>query len=220
MFRRLRRRKRRLARGLGAAKLARAARRGSGAAKKSLRGAMGAASRRTRKPARGVKSAAKKLTRGVFGAVRGTASKMVKKPLRRPRPGRGPIGSLVGKVAGAGRKGLAAAAKRAMATKKVGRRAKGAMSKMKKKVTRRGLFGALRGLRGRFDAGGRYEQKMMMGGKMTGADKDFMGGGMMKKSYKHGGMKKDSYKHGGKMKYPGGGHMRKPKSGGSYRQLD
>ena len=101
------------------------------------------------------------------------------------------------------------------------------MSRLKKK-TRRGVFGALKGLRGRFDAGGRYEQKMMMGGRMTAADKDFMGGGMMKNSYKHGGMKKDTYRHGGKMKmpgggkmtYPGGGHMKKPKSGGSYRQLD
>jgi len=43
---------------------------------------------------------------------------------------------------------------------------------------------------------------MYGGGRMGSADKDFMGGGMMKKSYGH------------------GGKMKKPKSGGSYRQLD
>lgn len=224
MFRRLRRRKRRLARGLGATKLARAARRGSGAAKRSLRGV-------ARKQAKLIRSAAGTVKRpkvgGILGKVANRAGKMVKKPLRRPRPGRGAIGSMVGKVTGAARKALSGAARKARDTKKVTRRAQGAMNKLKKKTKRR-VFGALRGLRGRFDAGGRYEQKMMMGGKMTGADRDFMGGGMMKDSYGHGGMKKKSYKHGGKMKmpgggkmtYPGGGHMKKPKSGGSYRQLD
>lgn len=70
------------------------------------------------------------------------------------------------------------------------------------KKVRRKLFGGVRRrLKKRFgfDAGGRYDQKMYGGGRMGSADKDFMGGGMMKKSYGHGG---------------------KNKSGGSYRQLD
>ena len=132
MFRRLRRRKRRLARGLGAAKLARAARRGSGPAKKSLRGAMSSAARRARRPVRGAKGVEGKLTRGVLGAVKGTAGKMVKKPLRRPRPGRGVVGLMRGTRDLAG-KGISAAAKKARATKKVTRRAKSAMSKLKRK---------------------------------------------------------------------------------------
>lgn len=232
MFRKLRRKLRRRGAKVGAAKLARASRRGSKAAASSL----GKAIKRVKKTAgSGISAAAKarQKVRGMAGAIgkaRATAGKMVKKPLRRPGK---PENSVQRRV----KENISKFRKRASDYRKtvkgnVKKTVKGNVKRtgnIVKKVTgaqkkvRRKLFGGVRRRLKRrfgFDAGGRYEQKMMMGGKMTGADKDFMGGGMMKDSYGHGGKKKSSYSKGGKMNYPGGGHMGKPKSGGSYRQLD
>ena len=102
-----------------------------------------------------------------------------------------------GVVRAVGKKAAKAVKGNVKRTKNVVKKVTGAQKKMRRKV----FGGVRRRLKRRFgfDAGGRYEQKMYGGGRMGSADKDFMGGGMMKKSYGNGG---------------------KNKSGGSYRQLD